>query len=150
MKVTVNQINQKLSEIATAHKQIHSYFWGDFMRAFKERELNYPLMCCYITPTVIFNKTVSTVPINILVCDKIYKDWSNLNDVESDMLDLANQLYQIIRLHPKWQELGTVVSCNIPTKFIDQGGDEVAGFVMTVNFKFISDVCFDNLPLENY
>lgn len=150
MKTTVNQINAELNSVATAHKQIHSYFWGDFLRAFKEKDLNYPLMCCYITPTVLFNKNVSTVPINILLCDKIYKDWRNLNDVESDMLDLANQVYQILRLHPKWQALGTVVSANVPTKFIDQGGDEVAGFVMTLNFKFKNAVCFDNLPLENY
>lgn len=150
MKVTINQINAELNSLANAHKQINSYFWGDFLRAYKETQLDYPLMCCFITPTVQFNKNVSTVPINILVCDKIYKAFDNLNDVESDMLDLSNQIYQIIRQHPRWQELGVVVSASIPTKFIDQGGDEVAGYVMQVNFKFKNEVCFDNLPLNDY
>jgi|GEM_PF-3655671 len=151
MKTSLNQVREELAYIAQCHNQINSFFWGDFLRAFKENVLNYPLMCCYITPSVALNKVVSTVPINIVLCDKIFKDWNeNLNDVESDMLDLCNQLYQIIRSAGRWQEMGVVVSANIPQKFISQGGDEVCGYQMTINFKFKNEVCYENLPLTGY
>lgn len=151
MKTTLNQVREELKYIADCHNQINWFFWGDFLRAFKENAIDYPLMCCYITPSVTFDKTISTVPINIVVCDKIYQDWDiNLDNVESDMLDLCNQIYQIIRSAGRWQEIGVVVNANVPQKFISQGGDDVAGYQMTINFKFRSDVCFENLPLTNY
>lgn len=151
MKTTLNQVREELAYIAECHDQIHSFFWGEFLRAFKENVLNYPLMCCYITPSITFDRVISTVPINIVLCDKIFKDWNeNLNDVESDMLDLANQVYQIIRSAGRWQDMGVVVTANVPQKFISQGADEVCGYQMTINFKFKTEICIENLPLTNY
>jgi hypothetical protein len=83
---SVNQIRVELQEIANAHLQINNFFWGDFLRAYKEdTELNYVLMgCFYPTASLLNNQTQLTL--TIYICDRVYKDYSNLNDVESDTL----------------------------------------------------------------
>jgi len=86
MLKSVNQIRLELSQIQQSHLQLNSFFWGDFLRAYKENtELNYPLMGGFYPNANLLNNQTQ-LQLTIFVCDKMYKDWSNLNDVESDTL----------------------------------------------------------------
>ena len=149
MRKSINQIRKELSEIQQAHAQVNSFFWGDFLRAYKENtELNYPLMGAFY-PTAGFLKNQTSFQLTVFVCDKMYKDWSNLNDVESDTLQICRDIFQTINSSTRWQRIGRVQSCSV-TKFIERGGDEVAGHTMTfqILLRDNSGVC--GLPMFDY
>lgn len=101
----------------------------------------------YPTSTLLRNQT--QLQLRIYIADKLYKDWSNLNDIESDTLQTCRDIYNIMNNSTRWQATGRVQSCSV-TKFINRGGDEVAGHEMTMNF-LIRDrdgVC--GLPMGSY
>jgi hypothetical protein len=146
---SVNQIRVELEEIANAHLQINNFFWGDFLRAYKEdTELNYVLMgCFYPTASLLNNQTQLTL--TIYICDRVYKDYSNLNDVESDTLQICRDVYNVINSSFRWKRLGRVQSASAQ-KFIERGGDEVAGHTLTIQFllRDVSGIC--ELPMQDY
>lgn len=146
---SVNQIRVELEEIANAHLQINNFFWGDFLRAYKENtELNYVLMgCFYPTASLLNNQTQLTI--TIYIADRVYKDYSNLNDVESDTLQICRDVYNVINSSFRWKRLGRVQSASAQ-KFIERGGDEVAGHTLTIQFllRDVSGIC--ELPMQGY
>jgi hypothetical protein len=143
---SVNQIRVELQAIQENHLQLNSYFWGDFLRAYKENKLNYPLMgAFYSNAALLRNQT--QLSLNIYVADKVYKDDSNLNDVESDTLQICRDIFQIMNSSLRWQQIGRVQSCTV-TKFIQRGGDEVAGHNMQINFLVRDKSGFCGLPMS--
>jgi hypothetical protein len=146
---SVNQIRVELQEIASAHLQINDFFWGDFLRAYKENtELNYPLMGCFYPSASLLNNQTQ-LALTIYICDRVYKDYSNLNDVESDTLQICRDIYQVINGSQRWRRLGRVTSASA-TKFIERGGDEVAGHTLTINFLLRDQSGICDLPMEGY
>jgi hypothetical protein len=143
-----NQLRLELSEIATDHLQINDFFWGDFLRAYKENELNYPLMGAFY-PSAGFLKNQTSIQLTVYVADKLFDSWSNLNEVESDTLQVCRDIFQIINSSVRWQSIGRVDSCSV-TKFIDKGGDGVAGHQMVFNFMLRDRDGICNIPIENY
>jgi hypothetical protein len=103
--------------------------------------------CFYPTSSILRNQT--QLSLRIYVADKLFKDWSNLNDVESDTLQTCRDIFNIMNNSTRWQSIGRVQSCTV-TKFINRGGDEVAGHEMTVNFLVRDRDGICGLPLENY
>lgn len=146
---SVNQIRVELQEIASAHLQINDFFWGDFLRAYKENtELNYVLMgCFYPTATLLNNQTQLTL--TIYICDRVYKDYSNLNDVESDTLQICRDVYNVINSSFRWKRIGRVQGATCQ-KFIERGGDEVAGHTLTIQFLLRDKSGICELPMQGY
>ena len=64
-------------------------------------------------------------------------------------MQICRDIFQTINSSTRWQRIGRVQSCSV-TKFIERGGDEVAGHTMT--FQIIlrdnSGVC--GLPMFDY
>ena len=149
MLKSVNQIRVELQEIANAHLQINDFFWGDFLRAYKENtELNYVLMgCFYPTASLLNNQTQLTL--TIYIADRVYKDYSNLNDVESDTLQICRDVYNVINSSQRWRRLGRVQSATCQ-KFIERGGDEVAGHTLTIQFLLRDKSGICELPMQGY
>jgi hypothetical protein len=148
MRKTINQINQELKAIADGMPQIHTYAWKDFLRAYKEEEVNYPLMCAYYPSGALLDNQTD-IQLTIVISDKIYKDWSNLNDVESDTLGICRSIFNIINRSTRWQRIGRVLSCNV-TKFVERGGDEVAGHTMVFQFRMRDSNSLCDIPIFDY
>lgn len=149
MKKTINQIRVELNEIATKHGQLNSFAWKDFLRAYTEQELNYPLMCAYY-PSGSLSLNQTEISLTIIIADKIYKDWNkNLNEVESDTLQICRDVFNIINQSDRWQRIGRVSSCTV-NKFIERGGDEVAGHTMTMNFLIRDNSGVCDIPIFDY
>ena len=148
MKKSINQLKIELKEIAEAHLQVNSFYWGDIIDATHQTAIQYPLMNCYY-PNGSFNFNTSVVQIVIEVGDKLYKDSSNLNDVESDTLQMIRDVYQIINKSVRWKTFGKVQNATY-NKFKWSTADEIAGHRLTVNFALrdSSGVC--DLPLVGY
>lgn len=148
MKLTINQLNKELQAIADAHEQVNSYYWKDFLRAYKEEVVVYPMVNAYYpTGTMLDNTT--PIDLYIVVSDKVYKDLSNLNDTESDTLQVCRDFFNVINRSERWNRLGKVNSCTID-KFIERGADEVAGHIMKINFRLNDSNSICNLPLSGY
>jgi hypothetical protein len=145
---SVNHIRLELAEIQSNHLQLSSFYWGDFLTAYKENELNYPLMGAFY-PSGSFLRNQTQIQLTIYVADKLYDSWSNLNEVESDTLQICRDIFQVINSSTRWQTIGKVQSCTV-TKFIDKGGDGVAGHQMVFQFAMRDRDGICNLPMENY
>ena len=147
---SVNQLRLELEEIQQNHLQLNSFYWGDFLVAYKQNRLNYPLMGSFY-PSGSFKKQGSQILLTIYVADKLYKDWSNLNEIESDTLQAIRDIYRIINQSTRWQNFGKVVGDPVITKFVNRGGDEVAGHQMQLNFLMRSRSGVCGLPMsDNY
>jgi len=148
MKLSVNQLRLELADIQSSHLMLHTFFWGDFARAVNEETINYPLMASYYPSASILDNQTS-IPITIVLADKIYTDYSNLNDVESDTLQYCRHIFNIMNKSKRWQLLGRVESCSV-TKFIESQADICAGHIMTVNFMLRDSNSICDLPMSGY
>jgi len=148
MKVTVNQIRRELQEIADAHYQVNSFFWGDFLRAYKEEEQKYPLVCTYLTTANMQRKLVPAT-LQIIVCDRTLEGLKNINDTESDCLQVIRDIYNTINMSNRWRKMVTVRSATA-NKFIERGGDVVAGYVLQIQIDIKDGRSICNLPLKDY
>lgn len=148
MKLSVNQLRLELADIQSSHLMLHTFFWGDFIRAVNEETINYPLMASYYPSASILDNQMS-IPITIVLADKIYTDYSNLNDVESDTLQYCRHIFNIMNKSKRWQLLGRVESCSV-AKFIESQADICAGHIMTVNFMLRDSNSICDLPMSGY
>jgi hypothetical protein len=148
MNVTINQIRQEMTILVQAHEMVNSFFWGDFHRAYNEKEQFYPLVCSYLSDGAI-NPNLTQMQLVVIVCDKTFKGFENLNDTESDTLTVARHLYNVIKQSPRWNALLRVNSSTF-TKFYENTSDEVAGVILTMNIDLKQSRSLCDLPLDNY
>jgi hypothetical protein len=149
MKKSINQIRLELKAIADAHLQINDYAWKDFLRAYEENDLNYPLMCAYYPSGNIYTNQTQ-IQLNIVICDRIEKDWNkNLNEVESDTLQICRDVFNVLNESSRWQRIGRVSNC-VVNKFINRGGDEVAGHTMQIDFLLRDNSGVCDVPMVGY
>lgn len=148
MKISINQLRLELADILEGHLQMNTFFWGDFPRAVNEENINYPLMASYYPSAGLLDNQTS-LPITIVIADKIYEDYTNLNDVESDTLQYCRDVFNIMNKSTRWQKLGRVESCSL-TKFIEGNADVCAGHIMTVNFTLRDSNSICDLPMSGY
>lgn len=148
MKKSINQLRVELAQIQQSHLQLNDFFWGDFLRSYKENGLNYPMMgAFYPSGSLLLRQT--QIQLTIWVCDKIYEDWSNLNEVESDTLQICRDIFNTINHSTRWNLIGKVQSCTV-TKFIERGGDCVAGHQMVFQFLLRDSESICGLPMTDY
>jgi hypothetical protein len=127
MKFTLNQLKVELKAVQAAHGMLSpgDFFWGDPSRAWEEKTLKYPLMCCYTAGTGgQMQERLTGVSLVVMIADKVYKDYKSLDDTESDTLNVSRQVFNVINKSGRWRKLLTVRSATA-TKFIDKGDDEI-------------------------
>lgn len=151
MEKSLNQIRVELKDVATAHAQVNSFFWGDLVRAWNEDNLNFPLLCSYSKGSGHqFLNNQTQVQLVIVVADKQYEDWNeNLNDVESDTFQIIRDIYNVVNKSPRWQSLGKVQTA-IVTKFIDDTGDGLTGHAMELTFLLREQSGYCDTPIFGY
>lgn len=148
MKTTINQLNQELNEIANAHLQVHDYFWGSIFDYTQTREITYPLINCYY-PSGSLNKNLTQIQLYIECSDKVYKDRSNLNDTESDTLQVLRDFHNVMLRSTRWNRIARLESATV-SKFWERSADEIAGHTMIVSLTLFDTTSICNLPLEGY
>lgn len=149
MNFTINQLNAEMQAIQQSHLQLNSYHWGNFIDAYKSRSLNWPLLCSYYVNGG--GASPMLVPINliIIVADKTYKDNSNLNEIESDTLQVCKDILNVIANSHRWKSFSRFNSYTID-KFIQDTADEVAGHILRVNISLKDSKSVCGLPMVGY
>ena len=84
MDKTLNQIKKEFQEIATEHRQINSFFWGDFVDAINRTAVDYPLMVATVQPGTMDDESI-TMNVQLVICDKYNEsDYSQVDEIHSD------------------------------------------------------------------
>ena len=105
-------------------------------------------MNCFYPSGSMANNTTPT-QIYIEISDKLYKDRSNLNDTESDTLQVCRDVFNIINRSPRWARIGRLDSASF-TKFWERTADEVAGHTLILNMTLFDSNSICNIPLNGY
>lgn len=151
MEKSLNQIRVELKDVATAHAQLNSFFWGDLTRAWNENNLNYPLLCSYTKGSGHqFLNNQTQIQLIIIVADKQFEDWNeNLNEVESDTLQILRDVFNVINKSPRWNKLGKFQT-GVVTKFIDDTGDGLTGHTLELTFLLRDQSGYCDTPIFGY
>lgn len=150
MKTSINKLNAELKALSNAHLMINDYVWADFPTAINSKVIDYPLMNCYYTGGSMSSVLVP-IQLFIVISDKVFKNGieGNLNDTESDTLQVCRDIFTTIESSVRWKQIGRVNSCTV-SKFLDRGADEVAGHVMQIDFTLFDSRSLCDLPLNGY
>ena len=133
MITSVNRLSAELEAIQEAHYQLNSFYFGEFNLALQKRDLEYPLLICDYNSGAI-NISNTSIQLFVTICDKVYKDNSNLLETKSDTLQICRDVFNIMKKSQRWNEIGRVTQGNV-NAFVERGKDEVAGHVMNVTIE---------------
>ena len=149
MEKTLNQIKKDLRTIAEEHRQIESFFFGDFLDAISRDAVDYRLMVCTIQPGLIGERFVD-VNLNIVICDKYnLSDYEMIDEVHSDCLSICHDIYVTF----KQTHLEQYIDINgdvSTTPFINRGDDVTAGWAIDMSLRIYSDENQCAIPYDNY
>lgn len=143
------KIVQEVETLADAHDQVQTFKYGEFLDIIKTDVIDYALVHLNIRQatrgeqSIIYNLELS-------VMDKTFKDISNINNVESNTLQVWNDLYNIIAYSPRWQEIGVINTVANPQKFRHKGDDEVTGWGGNILLEVYDEVGFCDVPVTDY
>lgn len=149
MVTTINKFRIELRDLVTAlDGSVNQFYWKDLKRAMSENgDINYPLVCAYkATGNLTMNQ--DRIQLTIDIADKIYQDFTSLNDVESDTFKLCRDIYNGMQ-SVRWKKIGRIESCSV-RKFVAEGTDYVAGHTMTMDFNLRDKNGVCDLPFFGY
>lgn len=149
MQITINQLNKQLREIATYHTQIQSYYFGEELDI---QEAN-ALKDCTLFATInngSVNSHFTNVNLVLVVVDKLNTGNANLIDVQSDTLQILNDIYSVLQYSTKWQEWNIVSDTGNIEKIFEGTDSILAGWSMTVNLKIKRSVGVCNTAFNGY
>lgn len=140
MATTYNQVREQLEAIATNHKQINTFRFGDIWEINTSGTIDYPLMWVQPENSVIANK-VETLNFKFIFMDLVGNGEINENDVLSDQLEIVKDVVAQLQ-HPSYVWSFTVDNVVIEP-FTERFTDSVSGWVMDVSLDipFAFDRC---------
>ena len=149
MKATINQINKELKELAKAHVQINGYFFGDFLDIYESKQVDQTSLLANINTAPIDDHFI-TLNIEMIVADRVNDGKENAIDIESDALQIINDIFQVMKHSERWQNLGRIDGNLQANKFTERGGTVLNGWFATIPFRVkknkqgICDTAFQN------
>ena len=149
MEKTLNQLMREFSEIAAAHRQIRTYFQGDFFDAISRDAVEYPMMVATLQPGSLGDGFVQ-VNVIITICDKYnIQEYRQINEVHSDCLSICNDI-KITMQQYRWTEFADINFTIATDPFIQRSQDVTAGWSMNVSLNVFDDGNWCDLPMDDY
>ena len=149
MRATIKKIDRELRELAEAHLQINQYFYGPFLDVYESNNVKHTSLIANVTDATI-DRNFVTLRLGLMVCDKI--DDAKLIDsyVDSDTLQVMNDLIKVITTSARWQKYGIVSDSTAVQNFTQKGGSVLNGWFCQLNLKIKNDNGYCDLPIDNY
>ena len=150
MDRTINQIKKDLQEIATQHRQINSFFFGDFMDAINDEDaVDYTLMCATLQPGSMGDNFVN-VNLNIVICDKYNEgDNRNIDEVHSDCMQICRDIFVTLKQY-KYEDYLSITGDVSTTPFINRGADMAAGWAIDISLEVYDDENWCAIPYDSF
>lgn len=144
--MTLNQIIAIFKAFADGHKQVNFFGSGE-LRAANYAELSYPVLWVMHDRSVIGANEVR-ISFKVALYDLVTADESNVNEVHSDMLEIAKDLISTLNQieYDEFEDLGEVNGQFVSDKL----GDSVAGVQLDLNISmtYTSGTCIIPSDLE--
>lgn len=130
---TINQIIKTFEDIASAHKQIADFGYGDIWEVGASREINYPVMWVNVQPASSNGKEL-TYKFNLIFMDLVKKDESNELEVLSDQILIALDVLSTLD-NPANQDNFIMNRTSSFEPFTERFDDEVSGWSVSVEIR---------------
>jgi hypothetical protein len=147
--VTLNKLIQEIETLSNAHEMLNSFHYGEFLDIYQSGKIIYYTLLMNVNNATLDDHYI-TLNIEFMVMDKVFKDESSLNDVESDTLQILTDIYSVITTSIKWQSFSKVAAATPMRKFIGKGEDQVTGWAQTVQLKIKRKNGLCDLPIVDY
>lgn len=149
MDKTLNQVKKDIQEIATQHRQINSFFWGDFLDAISRDAVDYTLLVATVQPGNIGDNFID-MNLQLICCDKYNEDsYTQTDEVHSDTQRILHDIYITFKQTKLEQYIDINGEATI-TPFINRGHDITAGWTMDLNLRVYSDENWCGIPYDTY
>ena len=155
MQRSINQIVDELRVWAAAHVMINDMAYGDIQAIVNAADdVTYPLMAVNCVNAPVRNDAVD-VQLQIIFLDRVGdfqtgQGERKQHEVESDMLQVVNDLYQTIENSDRWKNWTSLQEASPAQKFVEYTGDRTTGWMvdMTLRVWKVQGTC--DLPLLDY
>ena len=143
--MTLNQVIQRIQNLALAHKQIRSFKKGLVTDFFADKDTQYPAACLQdVSGTISLSGHASSLSYRLFLADLIHVSEdtkSNEQDVQSDMVSVAMDLLAQMN-HGNYDDWKISADNNL-TLFTENENDLQAGCIIdfTVSFMYTQNVC---------
>ena len=135
------QIKEEFKLIQTDHRQLNNFYYGSFLEAMKREDEDGRRLYKYLIVSPVgtsHSKNYTSITYNIAVCDKIRKNLTDRDEVQSDCVQILNDIYSTF-FGDRWLEFADVEGDGQSQLFNEKAGDGVAGAVMNLNIKIYSE-----------
>jgi hypothetical protein len=137
--MTIKEVKKLLNNLATDHKQINDFGWGDVWEIGESKSITYPLMYATIQNSSVTGKTFN-LSLSLLFCDLVFADEKNEDDVISDQMLICQDIIAQLRSDTFDFTLSNTVNINF---FTERLSDLVAGVQATITLAlpYVADRC---------
>lgn len=149
MSTPILKISNELKIFCDAHDQIKTFADGEFLDIIKDDTIDYVLAHLNIRRGAI-SELSNTYSLEISVMDKTFDDDRNLRYVKSNMYQVWDDIYQVVKNSPRWNDIGLVQSNTSPEFFKGQGADVVAGWGGVIEIEVYKNSGYCDLPVTGY
>jgi hypothetical protein len=155
MITTINRLAQELEAIATAHLQLQSFHYGDIVQTYNSiGKVAHCTLLCDIKNAVI-NDGYTSCAIELMVLDRVLTPDIQVGnkpqqEVESDTLQIINDLYFIIGYSARWQAFGMIEQGAAARKVVENTPDKVTGWYISINLRLRNQQGICDLPVIDY
>jgi hypothetical protein len=147
--LTLNRLIEEFSVMSSDHEMLESFFYGDFNKIISSNKIKHTALLMNTSDGVLDENFIS-FRLELACMDKVFNDQSNLNDVESDTIQILQDIFSVISYSNRWQSFSKVQSSATVRKFISKGEDMVTGWSMTLNLQVKRKNGICSVPLEGY
>ena len=149
MDKTLNQIKKEFTEIANEHRQISSFFWGDFVDAINRDSVDYPLLVATVQPGSMDDESIS-FNVQLVICDKYNEsDYSQVDEIHSDCLQICNDIRITLKQY-RFEDYLSIEGSISTDPFINRGADMTAGWTMNIALNIYDAEDWCAIPYDNY
>ncbi len=149
MERTLNQFRVELETIATEHRQINSFFFGEFLDAISQDAVTYPIMIATLQPSTIDDFSVGVNCI-ITICDKYNEqEYAQINEIHSDCLQICKDIHTTFKQW-RFEDFMDINGSIATTPFINRSQDLTAGWTITIDCTIYDDENWCAIPYDNY
>jgi hypothetical protein len=149
MEKTINQLKREFQIIATEHRQINDFFFGDFLDAVSRDAVQYPIMIVTLQPGTIGDNFVGVNCI-ISIADKYnLQEYRQIDEIHSDCLSICKDIHVTFKQW-RFEEFLDIQGTLSTTPFINRSHDVTAGWTMNMALNIYDYENWCEIPYDNY
>lgn len=147
---TILKLRNELEILCNAHDQIRTFKYGEFLDIIEEDDIEYLLAHLNIRlGTKNLKSTVFQMEFSVM--DRTIEGNENINYVESNTMQVLQDIYNIMSYSPRWQDMGVITTPSTPQKFRHKGADVVTGWTHVIQFEYYEmDAGYCDVPVTGY